>query len=62
MTSPKNRSDDTFNQSARPLARVGFDLTQIFLEAFPLFFPTTVKPSTSSKFFRSYPTLSGSPQ
>ncbi len=31
VTNPKNRPVDTFIESARPLARVGFNRTDIFL-------------------------------
>ena len=47
-----------FDQSARPLARLGFDGVSIFLEAFSLLFPMVSTPFTSFNSFPSYPTLS----
>ncbi len=46
-----------FDQSARPLARLGLGGASVFLGAFYLLFPTTPTPSTSFNSFRSYPTL-----
>ena len=51
-----------FSQSARPLAHLGFDGANVFLEAFSLLFPTTPTPFTSVDSFLRYPTLHPPPR